>query len=314
MVTIPGNRVMPLAHLETLRREKQTLSMSLLSGPDFRQVDGDGFVLRTDVTGRGPEALVGGLAQARAAFDAAFPGEWPAPQAPLALYVFARQEEFNQVVAFDELALTHVPLTGQYAPDGQSVYLSAGEKPMRLTARVVAHEVAHHFVDQRFYRGAESPPFWVSEGIAAFIENLADPPEPTAPVDLASLERGLQSDKGYTWMADADRYLRRLQDVTRDGAALPVADLMAGIGVDGTDRTMPYGLSWLLVHYLMNGNGGAHRGAFREWLDTKPAVSAQQLLGRLEMTPAELAGALEGYRRSLEKEKPAGAPPKRSVR
>ena len=64
----------------------------------------------------------------------------------------------------------------------------------------------------------------------------------------------------------------------------------------------------------MNGNGGAHRGAFREWLDTKPAVSTQQLLGRLEMTPAELAGALEGYRRSLEKEKPAGAPPKRSVR
>ncbi|MGH9867730.1 MAG: hypothetical protein ACREAA_06150 [Candidatus Polarisedimenticolia bacterium] len=315
MVSVPGGRTIPAPHLETLRREKQALAMFLLSGAQFRSVREAGVELRTDLPGDAADGLVQAVRQARLSFEAAFP-QAPAERAGtvLTMHVFGRQEEFNQVVAFDELSMVHVPLAGQYTPDGRMVYLSAGGKPLGLTARVVAHEVTHHLVHQRLYAGRRSAPFWVSEGIAAFIENMGSSAA-DGDVNLASLDRGLHTEEGYTWMADPDRYLKRIEDVSRDGVHLPVADLMRGRGTDGQDRVLAYGMSWLLVHYLMVGDGSAQRETFRSWVAADGTdAGGGSLLERLDLSEAELGDRLEAHRRELQRTRSSPGSGRRSVR
>lgn len=306
---------MAVEQLMQLRREKQALAMFLLAGADFHQVAGDGYELRTDLPARDTRTVASAIQRAGQAFTAAFPQAPASPEGDRALvHVFRHQEEFNQVVAFDELSVTHVPLAGQYAPEGGIIYLSAGGKPPGLTARVVAHEVTHHLVHGRLYgQSRRPPPFWVSEGVAAFIENL---PAITAaepgPIDLGALVRGLQSEQGYTWRADPDRYLMEMRRAADGGGLASVAELLAGRGPSGAERTLLYGQSWLLVHYLMNGEGGRHREVFRRWLAGPDAAGdGVALLDALEMSADAMSARLDEHRAGLEN---VPAAPRRNVR
>jgi len=303
-VAIPGGRTMPVEQLAQLRREKQSLAMFLLGGADFHRIAGDGYELRSDLPGDGARALASAITRAGEAFQAAFPA---APAAPagdrIVLHVFGRQEEFNQVVAFDELSLTHVPLAGQYAPEGGLVYLSAGGKPARLAARVVAHEVTHHLVHGRLYGGTRTPPFWVTEGIASFIENLPGMDgTASGPVDLGTLDRGLKNDEGYTWRADPDRYLDEMDRADDTGGMASISELMAWRGSSGGERTLAYAQSWLLVHFLMNADAGRYREAFRRWLAgpdaDKDGAALREALG---MSSDALGALLDAHRVELER-------------
>ncbi|HKY32038.1 MAG TPA: hypothetical protein VJV23_05830 [Candidatus Polarisedimenticolia bacterium] len=315
-VSLPGNRSIPSAHLERLRREKQVLAMSLLSGRDFTETEGPDWVVRTNAPRGQLEAVLSSIRSAAAAFEAAFGAAASPPVAGerLTIMVFRRQEEFNRVVAFDELAAVHVPLAGQYAPDGQLVYLSAGGKPPRVTGRVVAHEVAHHLVHDRLYP-KRRPPFWVSEGIAAFVENVALTGPGPADIDLAKLERGPQHEEGYSWISDPDRYLEAIEDASQAEHLPAVADLLAGRGAETLDRTLVYGMSWLLVHYLVNAEGGAHRGHFTSWMaGADGSGDGLALLRALRQTGSSLDRELALYARRLGQAPPAVPPPASSGR
>jgi hypothetical protein len=262
--TIAGGRTIPAAWLEEMLVEKVRLAGKLLEPSRAKEIRGPGWLLRTDVPPEVSKTIVEALEFAAAAFDAAFPGAPPVPEAgPGTIFVFREEDRFHQVAAFDNIEQTRARLAGEYNPRDRLIYTWAGrESPPAAVAGLVAHEVTHHLVQQRLYGAGRRPPFWVTEGIAVLIQCL----EPDAPgkIDLAAFQRGKLFKGPWRWRAPADAYLDALGSGLRKGSLPSLRTLM---GRDWTlDVVLAYGTSWVLVHYLMTAEGGKHRAAFRSWM------------------------------------------------
>jgi len=105
----------------------------------------------------------------------------------------------------------------------------------RFDARL-AHEAWHAYADRRLRQGnAAGLPAWLDEGLAQIVE--------TAPVEAGEIRLDLP---------DPQR-LARLQELLRDGAVPPIADVLTSgqaafvAGHDGDDRAMAYLVSWGLA-------------------------------------------------------------------
>jgi hypothetical protein len=61
-----------------------------------------------------------------------------------------------------------------------------------------------------------------------------------------------------------------------------------------------YDVSWLLVHYLMNGESGRHRDAFRGWVVEPPGErNAATLAAAIGVPAADLKPRLKTYLRQI---------------
>jgi hypothetical protein len=309
-IALPGGRTVPVALVEQMRSATLLFTESLLKGPEYKEASGNGWRLRTDLPKTAIDDVQGAIEFARRALDEILPASPGAAAVPpdaqdVTLILFKDQEKYRQLSAFDNVVPERAPTAGEYDPHFRLIYSAAGDKPMVLFARVTAHEATHHFLSQR-WPGPARLPRWLNEGMAQFIESLKT--SKSGKVRLDVLDRGsigqnvtLLGSEGarpgyYLWRKRAEDALPDLRDnlAAVDPAAL-LDGTLNGKFFNENQRTT-YDVSWLLVHFLVNGDDGRHREAFRAWmLDGATEKTAATLAAATGIPAAELRARLRDH-------------------
>jgi hypothetical protein len=309
-VLLPNGRTVPMALVDEMRSATLAFTESLLKGRDYKEAKGDGWRLRTDLPESALDDVQNAIAFARRALSEILPprpGSAAAPpdRADVTLILFKDQEKFRQLSAFDNLVPERAPIAGEYDPQFRLIYSAAGDTPFALFARVMAHEATHHFLTQRWPPGSW-PPRWLNEGMAQYIEFLK--PSKSGKVRLDALDRGDVMQlatisgrngvrNGYVlWHKPVEAALR---DLPGDLSRVDVAALLDGrLDRDffHENQKSVYDVSWLVVHFLMNGDDTRHREAFRSWmLDPATEKNGAALAAATGIPAAELPARLRGH-------------------
>lgn len=306
---LPDGRSYPLAWFEEVHREKLKLAEAilkrggpaLLGGGKYLELEGPGWVLRTNVREADARSLRDALEYAGRAFEASFPGVPPAPaEAVLTVLLFQSDREFEQIAAFDNFMLVPGQPAGRYTSWDRTIYASASDLPLPLITGVIVHEATHHLVWQRLYARGRNPPLWVNEGIANFIQCVK--PAPSGGIDLGAIDRGRILRYPQVWSRPAEEYLDLLAESAAASRLPPLADLLGGrldAEFHGPRQKLLYGTAWLAVHYLLNAGGGKHREPFQAWLLGPASEGEGKALGAAigrtpEQMEAEVRAHLEG--------------------
>ncbi len=264
---IEGGPRLPESHIEEMGALRLELADRLLKGPEFAETSGLGYVIRSNVRKKERGALIKAVEEAMATFDVIFPGAPPAPpDAPVTILMFRTEDEFNQVAAFDRIVRGPKP-AGQYHPVDRTAYAFASKDshPLRLSLQALAHETAHHLVRVRLAGGSRKVPYWIDEGIASYIELLR--PTKDGRRDPFKFQRGRQAQGSFSWTSPSDRYLQAFQQHRKAGSLPDLESFLKG-DVGPIDADLAYGLSWILVHYLLTEEQGALKNRFLTWLTT----------------------------------------------
>ena len=173
-----------------------------------------------------------------------------------------------------------------------------------MLADTLLHEAAHQLVEQRLF-GGRKPPIWLTEGLASYFGYMKiDRDGSFRPEAIGSKAVQLLKDAERPNAAEAAARLKAFKQSTKGGEATPFAEILAIRDWDhfyGRDVTQNYTASWLLVHFLMHGEGGAHVEAFGRWIASGPfdRDAESNLLRELGMTGAELDAAAKAHARKL---------------
>lgn len=306
-VMLPGGRIVPGSLLKQVRTATLAFTESLLKGKDYKEAKGNGWRVRTDLPKTSLDDLQAALEFARRGFDEAFPGPVPADGAQdVTLILFKDEEDYRQLSAFDNIIPERAPVAGQYDPEFRMIYSALGGQPMQVFSRTMAHEATHHFASLRLTGAERRMPRWLSEGIAQYIEclKMAKPGK----VRLEALDRGQVSQPAVVLSrgdAYSGSYIYRkraeigLSNLKENLARVDLAQLLDG----RLDRQFfheggltLYDVSWLLVHYLLNGDGRQHREGFRKWAaDAGAARDAGTFAAAVGFPVESLQGRLREY-------------------
>ena len=259
-----GRRV-ARAHVEEMRMLRLELADNLLGGSDYVDTQETGWELRTNIKRREREVVMNTIRGAIRSFRGIFPRVSPLDaSSDLVILLFESKAQFLQVAAFDRIFRGPTP-AGQYDPVGQTAYtfVSRRDRPLKLSVDVLVHEVVHHLTHRDPEAQQREVPFWVSEGISVFVELLR--PAKGNSEGLAAFERGKLKQTGYVWISSGTIYLDAVEAHRKAQSDLELDALLAG-KLDRFSVEDAYGLSWVLVHYLINGEDGALREPFEVWL------------------------------------------------
>jgi len=166
---------------------------------------------------------------------------------------------------------------------------------------LLLHEAAHQLVQQRLYGAGHSSSLWASEGLACYFGyTLRDASGRFLPGRIGGKEavffKGQSRGSGRLGWAQAKAY-RKIAGAG-DALLLDTVLRVDNPGVFYDSRAMErYAASWLLVHYLLHGDGGSHAAAFVAFLkhDAAGGGGADVLYADLGMTREGLQSAFQGY-------------------
>jgi hypothetical protein len=147
-VSLPDGRSIPRVHLDEIDALRLDLAEKLLAGSTYAEERGLGWNLRSNVGRFDRETVVKAIRFAETAFDEVFPGRPALSDVHAAtVFLFDRQDAFNQVAAFDRILRGPTP-AGQYSPADATAYtfLSKQEQPLRLSTDILVHEFTHHLL------------------------------------------------------------------------------------------------------------------------------------------------------------------------
>ena len=303
-VALPGGRVVSVGLMKQVRVATLAFMESLLKGPDYKEAKGNGWLVRTDLPKSSLDDVQAAIEFAHRVFDEAFPGPGaPAGAQDVTVVLFKDEKEYQQLSAFDNIIPDRAPVAGQYDAEFRTIYSALGLQPMPFFARTVAHEATHHFAAQRLSDAEGRIPRWLGEGIAQYVEctRMAKPGK----VRLEALDRG-KVEQPAVLMARAETFRGAFIYQKRAESALSnldenLANVDIAALVDGRlerhffgERALTlYDVSWLLVHYLMNGDGRQHREAFRKWAtDVGTPRNAASLAAAIGIPADDLSGRL----------------------
>jgi hypothetical protein len=302
-VPIPGGRTIGLSRIHEMSEEKLLLAEKLLAGRTYSKLEGEGWVLRTNVRRKFARDLEKALDLASEAFDTIFPSTPTIPEGvPVEIVLFRDIYDYTLVVAFDNLLPGRAAGDAAYSPDDHTIYAALGAKPPAIFTDLLVHEATHHLIDMRLYGGNRRAPTWVSEGIASFIASIKR--SHRKGIDLARVERGRESGGGFIWKREAESFLDMLKATMKKGALPPLQELMEGEFDESFYKgswDLFKGISWALVHYLINADGGKYREAFERWILSKEGSTgdAQSLATALGKPLPEIEAALPAHIKSM---------------
>ncbi len=187
-----------------------------------------------------------------AAYTRSF-GVLPAPREKLETYVMATRPQWARLTQslMRERASVYLRIQrGGYAADGRGVYFDIG---LQDTLAIAAHEGWHQYTQTTF---RERLPIWLEEGIAAYMEGYR--------------WDTLQDRAAFLGWANVERY-DALRSAREEGKLMPLEALLVSepstlLDRAGSDPLVYYAQVWALVHWLREGDGGGHRGAFEQLL------------------------------------------------
>ncbi|HEV8120714.1 MAG TPA: hypothetical protein VGQ67_06945 [Candidatus Polarisedimenticolia bacterium] len=311
LVALPGGRAVPASLVQEMRSATLAFTETLLKGPNYKEARGDGWRLRTDLPKSALDDVQDAIDFTRRALQEILPGQ-PASAVDLkdsdvTLVLFKDMEKYRQVSAFDNVVPERAPTLGEYDREFRLIYAAVGDRPIPYFARVMAHEATHHFLAQRLSGSEARLPRWMDEGLAQYIQCL----KPSkGKVRLDELDRGKVS-----WVRPATgpngergvQVLRKRAETAVENLQQNLADVDPGALVDGRlDRHFfdekgetLYDVSWLLVHFLMNGDEGRHRDAFRAWVLDSGAKDSATLATATHIPAADLPALLSAHLKGI---------------
>lgn len=171
----------------------------------------------------------------------------PMPPAPMETYMMPSRPQWERLTRrlLGDRAGPYLRIVrGGFAAGGRAVYYDIGPRDSLLIA---AHEGWHQYA-QTTFKG--SMPVWLDEGVATYMEGFRwDPDQPDRAVFLP-------------W-SNPERF-DRLRAAASAGRLLPLAELLATTPQAqirrGSDEILAYYAQlWALIHFLNEGELGAHR-------------------------------------------------------
>jgi hypothetical protein len=176
-------------------------------------------------------------------------------------------------------------------------------------ANSLVHEAAHQLVDQRLFGSDESrlEP-WLSEGLASYFGFMfQDASGAFQPGKIGGKRADLLRDTRSRGCSDIKGALRSGKQVFKESgkAGEPVVEELlsaeASASFYGPGVRANYAVSWILVHFLLHGNDGAHREAFKGYLELagRGEANGAQLPELLGMSLTELDAALAEHLKGM---------------
>ncbi len=264
---IGPTRSVPLAWVGEMQDQKRALAEQILSEPVLREHSADGVRLLSNAGATAFKEISEGIDYTLRAFNEAFPGARPVPEGRgLTLLVFRDTEGYEQLAAFDALGSRGIVGTPRYQPWDRIVYAAAPhDRPYKWMAGLLARDLARHLVIQRLAPEGKDLPYWIVEGLSAFFQCLKWTWEER--IDFTAVERQIEIRGFYKYRQPGAVMLEILGGSRPSFLTLPRV-YPPGIGPERIERLDAP--SWIAVHYLISGDGGAHRKTFQQWL-TDPA-------------------------------------------
>lgn len=280
----------------------------LIRDRNYRAASSEGYRVQTDDPRLDTRAAVRLLDAFRAYFDRFW-------QAALELgpydeqsrvFLFYSFHKFNEALEGDFRYRTHRP-KGHYGALFDVITLHSDPDGPGGLEDALIHEAAHQLTEQRLYTGDFGPSRWISEGLAHYFGyTYAD--------DSGQFQRGEIGGKSTRLIRGArggrEESRSTLQTARK---AFKQAGAESGWLVDrvisirdpdqfyGEQAPLNYSVSWLLVHYLLDGADGARADGFIRYLELEQRGQggSEALYREIGLEPEELGPALSAHLKRL---------------
>ena len=219
------------------------------------------------------------------------------------VYLFYSYFKYNRLLTgkerFDEFRTA-----GHYRTFFDVVVVHTDSVPGGL-ADVLVHEAAHQLTAQQLFAevgGMVSP--WLSEGLASYFGFTFQGPDGTfQPGIIGGESVALFRDAKRTQAGSGWEGVQQLRKGWKKDEVWPLGDFLA---IDpatfyGESVQQHYAASWMLVHYFLHGDGGAHREGFVRFLEhQRQGQAGPEVLYRdLGMGQEDLAEKFTDHVRAL---------------
>jgi hypothetical protein len=222
-----------------------------------------------------PRLLVGEVANLMESFRAFFDGFWSERmelhpyEDPARIFLFYSRYKYKQLLSEAEKS-TGPKSIGHYRPyfgvvAAHTDTVGPGDLPDLLV-----HEASHQLVHKRLYGDRSVPSYWVAEGLATYHGYmLREKSGEFVPGRLGGknvlLLKRVPRSKAEIGRKQLDSFRRQLKLVPIDviDTLITTQDAAAFYGPGGEDR---YTASWLVTHFLLHAEEGAHTPAFVRYM------------------------------------------------
>jgi hypothetical protein len=219
---------------------------------------------------------------------------------PGRVYLFYSRYKYKQLLDVAEVTGIVLPV-GHYRAFFDAVSIHTDTVSPADFPDVLVHEAAHQLVQQRLFGGARETDPWIAEGLASYFGyTLRDDKNGFQAGRIGGKDVALIKEvRAGSALERTGRFNNYRKDL-RKGQVAPLEDLIrdpsaAAFYNDQIDRN--YAASWLLVHFLLHGDDGAHAGDFIRFLesDARREGGADEFFREIGMEPADLQAAFKEY-------------------
>jgi len=173
-------------------------------------------------------------------------------------------------------------------------------------ANTLVHEAAHERIATRLYRGRQ-PASWITEGLATYYENTWMGAGGFEPGKIGGKRISLVRGEGERPSSAAGGQLDVARQILRRAAGSETPVSLAVVSADqpqefyNDEVQAMYALSWVLVHYLLHGDEGAHADSFRTYvaLDAESRATPDAFFAGVGLSGPELDEALRRYVKTI---------------
>lgn len=278
----------------------------LIRDRNYRSFTSDLFRVQTDDPRLDPKAAAELLESFRGYFDGFWAGgpELRRYDVQSRAFLFYSFYKYNQLLSGDWRFRDERP-KGHYRRGIAAITLHTDADGARNVADAMIHESAHQLVEERIYtKGFASSP-WVSEGLATYFGYTYRDRD-------GKFHPGVIGGKEITLIRDATRGApseskTRLQELKRHAksrnASPKVTDVISIREPDVfySQARWTYPASWVVVHYLLHGDGGNYRPAFMRYIHVERLGrgGAEALYRELGTNPDDFNTAVTAYLKRL---------------
>ncbi len=290
---------------EKVRRALIREADSIIRDSNYSGKVGKYYKVQTDDPRLSPAASV----QLLEAFRAHFQDFWE-EQLPLTpyeqtsrVYLFYSYFKYNRLLT-GKARFEEFRTVGHYRTSFDVVVVHTDSVPGGL-ADVLVHEAAHQLTAQQLFaevHGLVSP--WLSEGLASYFGFTFQGPDGTfqsgviGGKSVALFPRAKRRQAGTGW-----ERLQKFRKGWKKDEVWPLGEFLGSDPASFYRESVEdhYAASWLLVHYLLHGDGERHRSRFVRFLQRvrQGEADSEALYRTLGMSGTELAREFTDHVRGL---------------
>ena len=282
------------------------LAEELVRDKNYWSRNSERYRIQTDDPGLDSTATVELLEAFRTFFD----GFWPegtelAPYDEVSrVFLFDSFYKYNQLLGFDA-RFSDIRPKGHYISLFNVLVLRTTADTGGGLADTLVHEAAHQLIDQRLYGRGYGPSVWVSEGLASYFgytmrgRSGAFEPGRIGGKNVALLKGGSTAATGEAMNRKGDYRKAVKAHASEDGPFIDafLVSVSEPGAFYGPDLELNYTVAWVLTHYLLHGDDGAHREAFVRYIEAEAAGQGgrEALYREIGMDAAELDAVLAAH-------------------